>query len=630
MMSDALLVAEIARLQLQGRVAFLDKGLDDTPEAEATEPLNHELIRCQDLLNEQQGPRSGLMKLFDLNARELALLDLCVALQVDPSLEALVAQCQGKPWRPIPTEALVRRLNGLDAGVIFRPTGALARWRLVDAVPEASGAAHSYRADPRIVDWYFGTAALDEGLVERCNIPDQSVLPRFDLSAEKRVVAELIEAGQPVRLSLVGPSGSGRDMTARALCESLGAAPLRVHGEGLSEESFIRLQRFAKLTGRVPVWQSLPTWPAFKSPVRLQIVLESSAPKADASCFDYVIPQPEFSADIRQRFWKELTGADNVPMALQHATPAELQRLSVLATGTDSVELYLRQRALSDLETIGHVKHATLGWDDIVLPEEVATGLKHYASEAQLQTELMGRAEVRRLYANDAAPTALFTGPPGVGKTMAAECIAADLNLPLLVIDVSRTVSKYIGETAKNLSDIVERARRFGCILFFDEADAFFAKRTDMKDSNDRHANADTNHLLQLIERYDGPVVLSTNKPGNIDEAFFRRIRHIIDFHQPDVAQRKQLWVHYTTVLASAAVTSDLESSMCLCAERFELTPAQIKGAVLTAHFDSLRNKTSLALPHLLNGIGRELRKDGRTLPADLMPNNEEGIAHVA
>lgn len=638
MRMEALIVADLARRQLEARAAFLESGVEDTPEAERIHRDAAAVAALRsDLAARRDGPRALLQRHLGIGEDEMALLDLCVALQVDPALEALVAVCQGKPWRPAPTEALARRLNDLPPAPLWRPTSALARWRLLDEIPDPSGAQPALRADPRIVDWYFGTLALSADLVDRCSLPDaEAPLPAWDLSAEARVVAEVMQAGRAARVSLAGPPGSGRRMAAQVLCRELGLPPLFVDGAALdapATDAVIRLHRFAILSGRVPVWIRPPAaWPAFRSPAPLQIVLSETAHAAGAGeAFDYVIPQPGFGPDLRQAFWQALSGGGTaLPMPLAHATPGELAALAPLAeTGPEAVALYLRQRALSDLDSIGSVKRPELSWDDIVLPDEVADALADYAAEARLQVALMGRAEVRRLYAADAAPTALFTGPPGLGKTMAAECIGAELGLPLLVIDVSRTVSKYIGETAKNLSAIVDRARRFGCILFFDEADAFFAKRTELKDSNDRHANADTNHLLQLIEGYEGPVILSTNKPGNMDEAFFRRIRHVIDFRRPDFDQRRTLWTQYTAVLAGQGALPELEAPLRLCADRFELTPAQIKGAVLTAHFDSLRAGAPLDLAHLLSGVARELRKDGRNMPSDLMLN-PKGTAHVA
>ncbi|MGJ8628245.1 MAG: ATP-binding protein [Sulfitobacter sp.] len=635
MQPDAIIITDSVRTQLMRRAAFLASDpAADTKEAEDAFAPDATQVTLP-----VTGPRAALAAQFGVTAAEMALLDLCVAIRVDPALETLVADCQGKPWRPAPTEALVRRLAGLPPGAIWRATGTLARWRLVTRLPESSGAAPSFVADDSVVDWYFGRAVLSDGLIDRCAISDiDQPLPNWDIDASRRVLSELLSAGTAVRVALAGSVDSGREMMAMSLCKTLEVKPLLVQGAALNgavEDHVARLHRFAALSGRALIWQSLPAqMPVFRAPVPLQFLLTSDTVNgADHAAFDYVIPQPIFTPDMRAEFWQALAPGRPLPMALHNAAPDELRRLAPMARkGGDTVEVFLRHRALSDLDAIGHVKRPELGWDDIILPPSAIAALKDYAFEARSQAGLMGRPEVRRLYAADAAPTALFTGPPGVGKTMAAECIARELDLPLLVIDVSRTVSKYIGETAKNLTALMERARRFGCILFFDEADAFFAKRTELKDSNDRHANADTNHLLQLIESYEGQVILSTNKPANIDEAFFRRIRHIIDFHRPDTLQRRALWAHYVGVLAGQGALNGLAPTFDLCAERFELTPAQIKNATLTAHFVALRETVALGQVEILGGIARELQKDGRSLPSDLAAfvAAERRAAHVA
>lgn len=638
--ADALLVTEITRLRLEHRRAFLQT----TPNPDCPGQNAHletaEITALQaTLATPSPSPRGILTQLFDLSPAELDFLDICIAISVDSSLEALVTECQGKPWRPAPSEALIRRLCGLPPEPIWRPTSPLARWHLISEISDPAGAAPSFRADPRIVDWYFGKASLDQGLVGKCGVEfGATPTPAWDIAEEKQVLCDLLSKGTPLRLTVTGPAESGRRLLAQKLCQDLELAPLLIQGHALAgpdlEDLYIRSQRFALLTGRVPIWLTAPpTWPAFPSPVPLQILLSDGAtiPPGPGG-LNHVIAQPALTPALRQSYWHALTtpGAE-LPLVLRNATASELRALAPLARSNgDSIGLFLNQRALSDLETVGHVKRPDLNWDDIILDPDLLASLQSYASEARLQNTLLARPDVHRLYARDSAPTALFTGPPGVGKTMAAECIASELGLPLLVIDVSRTISKYIGETAKNFSSIFDRARRLGCIIFFDEADAFFAKRTELKNSQDRHANADTNHLLQLVEAYEGFVILSTNKPANIDEAFFRRIRHVIDFHRPDMGQRTTLWHHYTGVLGNI---EGLQGALTLCAERFELTPAQIKAASLTAHFASLRQNCPMGLPHLLTGVARELRKDGCSLPVDLTHHLDQpltGGAHVA
>jgi SpoVK/Ycf46/Vps4 family AAA+-type ATPase len=193
---------------------------------------------------------------------------------------------------------------------------------------------------------------------------------------------------------------------------------------------------------------------------------------------------------------------------------------------------------------------------------------------------------------------------------MAAQVIAKDLGVNLLVVDLATTTSKYVGETAKNLSLSFSRARAAGAALIFEEADALFARRTDVKDSNDRHANADTGHLLQLMEAHDGIVILSTNRRANIDPAFIRRLRHVVEFARPGVGERRKLWQRMLAVLG--VEIEPLERSLDALAARYELSPAQIKGATLSARYSALAETRDVELSDLEDGAARELAKEGR------------------
>ena len=626
--SDALIVAGSVRLKLELRRSFLaSRPQEDSPEAETRWLEAHSAERTSHPQPDESGPRAALVRTFGLTDAETALLDLCVAVAVDPFLETLVASAQGNPSRPVPTEALTRRLFGLAPGAIWRPTSPIARWILVEPVPEPSGAAPGYRADPRIVDWYFGRAALDEGLVGICTLPGEDDCPPvWDTAEEVQVISGLCGTGRKVRVTVLGDSGTGRCAYASALVSGLDRRAIFVRGDALPqtgiEDLYRRIQRFAALTGRVPIWTSEPpVWPSHVESATLQLaVTEGRQPAAGHDCVDHVIAMPSTTPEQRRQLWSRLAGPSvPLPLALGNASVREIWSVAPLArTRADLAARMLGQRALSELSSIGRVLRPDVGWDDMVLAADVVEALRDYADEARLQGELMGKPEIHRLYRKDAAPTALFSGPPGVGKTMAAECIAADLELPLLVIDVARTVSKYIGETAKNLSRVFSEARRFGCILFFDEADAYFSKRTDLKDSQDRHANADTNHLLQLIEDYEGFVILSTNRRANIDEAFFRRIRHAVEFHRPNLPERMRLWRQFAELFLPPAALAPLTPALETCAARFEISPAQIKAAMLSAHYAARKSNASVSQRHLMSGIARELRKEGRNLPADL------------
>src|SRR6266480_3986994 len=200
-----------------------------------------------------------------------------------------------------------------------------------------------------------------------------------------------------------------------------------------------------------------------------------------------------------------------------------------------------------------------LRWDDMVLPAPTREALEEIAFEAGARLRLLAEPEPGRLFARNGGLAALFSGPSGTGKTMAAEAIADRLGADLLIVDLAATVSKYIGETAKNLSRVFDEAAGAGCILLFDEADALFAKRTEIKDSHDRYANTDTNHLLQLLEGFDG-----------------------------------------------------LASLLDALADQHELTAAQIKNAMLTARYAAMREGGPINAEQIRRGLGRELIKDGR------------------
>ena len=175
-------------------------------------------------------------------------------------------------------------------------------------------------------------------------------------------------------------------------------------------------------------------------------------------------------------------------------------------------------------------------------------------------------------------------------------------------------VSKYIGETAKHLNRIFARAARMNAVLLFDEADALFTRRTEVKDSHDRYANADTSYLLQLLEEYRGIVILASNKKQNIDPAFTRRVRYVFDFPRPDMAERRRIWHRIVGELCGAESLKRLEATIEALAGTVETSGAQIKNAVLASIFVSRRSREPLAMEHLLRGMERELAKEGRSL----------------
>ncbi len=202
-------------------------------------------------------------------------------------------------------------------------------------------------------------------------------------------------------------------------------------------------------------------------------------------------------------------------------------------TGAAVVKEPFRASSRNQFWQFAQLLECPFRWDDLEVGNRLRAMLEDLVLEASKRTEVWKRSNARRPSAQGRALLALFTGPHGTGKTMAAQVVAASLGVDLLRIDLSHVISKYIGETEKNLRKLFDAAERGGAILFFDEADALFGKRNVIKDAHDRFASIDTGHLRQAIENYRGVVLLACNKKGNIDPAFIRRIRYVLGFPRP-------------------------------------------------------------------------------------------------
>lgn len=258
--------------------------------------------------------------------------------------------------------------------------------------------------------------------------------------------------------------------------------------------------------------------------------------------------------------------------------------------------------------------HPKYTWDDIVLPAESLRQLKEIRHRVVSRHIVLGEWGFGRKLSLGSGVNALFAGPSGTGKTMAAEVIANDLGLDLYKMDLSGIVSKYVGETEKNLDRVFNAAESANAILFFDEADALFGKRSEVRDSHDRYANIEIAYLLQKMEQYEGVAILATNIRQNIDEAFLRRLAYIVDFPFPDVLERQRLW--QVLLPASAPREDDIDPGFL--ASQFRLSGGNIRNIVLDAAFLAAAGGGRINMKHLVRATWRENQKLGRVLtPAD-------------
>ncbi|MBN1641155.1 MAG: ATP-binding protein, partial [Anaerolineae bacterium] len=254
-------------------------------------------------------------------------------------------------------------------------------------------------------------------------------------------------------------------------------------------------------------------------------------------------------------------------------------------------------------------------WSDIILPPDQLTLLHEIVDTIRGRPLVLDEWGLGRKLASSSGVTVLFAGPPGTGKTMAAEVIADELGLDLFKIDLSTVVSKYIGETEKNLERIFEEAQTSNAILFFDEADAIFGKRSEVRDAHDRYANIEISYLLQRMEIYDGVAILATNLRANLDEAFTRRLQFSVHFPFPEEEYRERIW----RTLFPPDVPRSADLDFGLLARRFRLSGGNIRNIIVSAAYLAAADGQQVALSHLLHGARRELQKMGRLVSEDDM-----------
>ncbi|GHE05136.1 ATP-binding protein [Streptomyces alanosinicus] len=274
----------------------------------------------------------------------------------------------------------------------------------------------------------------------------------------------------------------------------------------------------------------------------------------------------------------------------------------------DDLRFAVRAQNGAGLARLARRVEPAVGWDDLVLPEPTHRRLRELAVRARHREQVLGQWRMRPGGGRGRGVIALFAGESGTGKTMSAEVVAADLGMDLYVVDLSTVVDKYVGETEKNLERIFTEASAVNAVLLFDEADAIFGKRSEVKDAHDRHANIESAYLLQRMESFDGIAVLTTNLRANLDEAFTRRLDVVAEFPVPDAAQRLALWDRCLGARLPRADDLDLG----FCAERFELAGGSIRACAVTAAYLAAESGGPLAMRQLVTAVVQEYRKLGR------------------
>ena len=338
------------------------------------------------------------------------------------------------------------------------------------------------------------------------------------------------------------------------------------------------------------------------------------------------VPTPKYTQ--RQRVWRYFLGDEAEAHAVDLDMVAGYFKLTTAqirdavstavdwayqrgeAVSKDDLFAAARSHSTSKLSEMARKVTPRHTWDDLVLPQDQITTLNEIVDTVRSRPKVLEEWGVGKKLASSAAVTVLFSGEPGTGKTIGAQVLAKELGLDLYKIDLSGVVSKYIGETEKNLERIFEEAERSNAILFFDEADSIFGKRSEVKDARDRYANIEVSYLLQRMEAYDGVTILATNLRANLDDAFTRRLQFAIDFPFPDDHYRLRLW----ETLFPPDVPRDPDLDLDYMARRFRIAGGNIRNIIVNAAFLAAAEDVPVHMRHLLHGTRRELQKTGRLI----------------
>ena len=578
-----------------------------------------------------------LSEMFALSPFEQDLLLLCAGMELDGSFPSVCAAAQGDPRRNYATFSLALAALPDAHWNALTPAAPLRRWRLIDfARRDESLLQSQLRIDERVLHYLAGISYLDhrlEGLVQPFAVTRTLALSQVQ-TAER--IAESMAGREtpawPTVLLCGRDRASNRSIAARA-CSLLG---LRLHvlhaadvPQGIAErEALARLwEREALLLNSALLLeqeeQDMP--PAALALLgSLHGVILVSVPETlelpERLVYRVEVRKP--SASEQQSLWGDVLG----PAASQ--LNGELDRVvSQFSMGTDAIHAAggqvreglahagvtlqpssllwdaCRSLARSRLDDLAQRIEPMATWDDIVLPETQLRALNEIAAHVRQRARVYRTWGFASKGERGLGISALFAGASGTGKTMAAEVLANHLELDLYKIDLSQMVSKYIGETEKNLRRVFDAAEEGGAILLFDEADALFGKRSEVKDSHDRYANIEVSYLLQRMEAYRGLAILTTNLKNAVDPAFVRRLRFIVQFPFPDARQRTEIWRH---VFPAATPLQNPDFSKLA---RLSIPGGNIRNVALHAAFLAAEAGESVTMFHLRQAAHSEYAK---------------------
>lgn len=604
----------------------------------------------EEAANEMDPPPALVMmtQRLGLSEFEQQLLILCLGMELDTGIAGLCARCQNDPSRPYPTFALAFSLFERASWEALSPERPLRYWRLIE-ITQPGGqplTASALRADERIVNYNKGLNYLDDRLLPLLTPIDQQVggldLPPSHREAVELIIRrlKLVDANRSLPIvQLLGVDGPSKQFVAGEVATSIGVQLYRLPAvllptQAADIETLARLWQRESLLLPLALYldtlgysadpaASGPSSPVTRLLERMEGAVFLDARESWPGLYKLVVSVDvtKPSAAEQAAAWQSSLGLAASESPGQLAAQFNLSFPVIRQLARDALSEQTDQSPLRDrlweaclastrpqLDVLAERISPKATWNDIVLPDAELALLRHIAEQVSHRTIVYEKWGFGEKMSRGLGISALFHGESGTGKTMAAEVIANDLRLNLYRIDLSAVVSKYIGETEKNLRRMFDGAENGGAILFFDEADALFGKRSEVKDSHDRYANIEINYLLQRMEVYRGLAILATNMKSALDAAFLRRLRFIVRFQFPGPSERKAIWQRvFPADMPKQALDYDRLA-------RLNVTGGHIHNIAINAAFLAARTGSPVTMALVLDAARAEFRKIERPI----------------
>jgi hypothetical protein len=573
-----------------------------------------------------------LSEVFGLSDFERQIVLLCAGIEMDTELATLCGEAQGRPHRPAVTFGLAMALLPDSHWSALIPQRPLRHFRLVEMEGGQGLTTASLRIDERILHYLAGVNAVDPRLALLRLLPQ----PEFIAIEHKNIAGQAAEmlartSEPPLILQFCGDDAAGQEDVAAAAAKNTGLQLFSVNADDLPAPGS-ELEQFSTLWQREALLlpaalliqcanginaagrhlaERLPetVFISCREPIRFSRTF---------SRFDIDKPQPA----EQKRLWQLALGksaaelgpaVDEVSAQFRLSARTIASTSALITAGKNRVppgNLWNACRALARprLEDLAERIIPLAGWNDLVLPEPQKQILRHLAAQVRHRLTVHETWGFSAKGRRGLGVSALFAGGSGTGKTLAAEVLAHDLALEMYRIDLSAVVSKYIGETEKNLRQVFDAAEEGGVLLLFDEADALFGKRGEVKESHDRYANIEVGYLLQRMESYQGVAILTTNLKSSLDKAFERRLRFTVNFPFPDYAQRGEIW---QKIFPAGTPTEGLSHQRLA---QLNVSGGSIRNIAVNAAFLAAQAGKPVRMEHLAEAARLESQKIERPL----------------